>query len=110
MNGKLTNMSRSSMMQGLHPCTVDSLTKQRSGFVVLTVARSFVRNTLSMKRERGASGGEDPNCDFGGHHYQPELGTVEGKLRKVVEHAVQLGDFYTWGGGGDIIKVTIKKV
>ena len=54
--------------------------------------------------------GEDPNCDFGGHHYQPELGTVEGKLRDVVEHAVQLDGFYTWGGGGDIIKVTIKKV
>lgn len=54
--------------------------------------------------------GEDPNCDFGGAHYQPELGTVEGKLRKVIEHAVQLSDFYTWGGGGDIIKVTIKKV
>lgn len=54
--------------------------------------------------------GEDPNCDFGGAHYQPELGTVQGKLLDVVEHAVQLDGFYTWGGGGDIIKVTIKKV
>lgn len=54
--------------------------------------------------------GEDPNCDLGGHHHQPELGTVEGKLRKVVEHAVQLSGFYTWGGGGDITKVIIKKV
>ncbi len=24
--------------------------------------------------------GEDPNCDFGGSHYQPDLGIVEGKL------------------------------
>lgn len=54
--------------------------------------------------------GEDPNCDFGGHHYQPELGTVEGKLRDVVEHAVNLKHFYTWGGGGDITKVSIRRV
>lgn len=54
--------------------------------------------------------GEDPNCDLGGAHYQPELGTIEGKLREVVEHAVQLSGFYTWGSGGDIIKVSIKKV
>lgn len=54
--------------------------------------------------------GEDPNCDFGGHHHQPELGTVEGKLRDVVEHAVNLKCFYTWGGGGDITKVSIRRV
>lgn len=54
--------------------------------------------------------GEDPNCDMGGHHYQPELGTVEGKLLDVVEHAVNLEGFYTWGSGGDISKVFIKKV
>ena len=54
--------------------------------------------------------GEDPNCDMGGHHYQPELGTVEGKLRDVVEHAVNIAGFYTWGGGGDITKVSIRKV
>ena len=54
--------------------------------------------------------GEDPNCDFGGSHYQPELGTVQGKLSDVVEHAVNLSGFYTWGGGGDISKVFIKKV
>jgi hypothetical protein len=54
--------------------------------------------------------GEDPNCGFGGHHYQPELGTVEGKLRDVIQHAVKMDGFYTWGGGGDIVKVTIKKV
>jgi len=54
--------------------------------------------------------GEDPNCDLGGHHYQPDLGTVQGKLRDVVEYAVKLDDFYTWGSGGDIIAVDIKKV
>lgn len=24
--------------------------------------------------------GEDPNCDLGGHHYEPLLATVTGKL------------------------------
>lgn len=54
--------------------------------------------------------GEDPNCDLGGYHHQPNLGTVSGVLRDVIDYAVELKDFYTWGGGGDIIKVEIKKV
>jgi hypothetical protein len=54
--------------------------------------------------------GEDPNCDFGGAHYQPDLGTVEGKLDDVIRYAVKLSGFYTWGSGGDITKVEIKKV
>ncbi len=54
--------------------------------------------------------GEDPNCDFGGHHFQPDLGVVEGKLSDVIKHAVKLPAFYTWGGGGDITKVEIKKL
>lgn len=54
--------------------------------------------------------GEDPNPDFGGHHYQPELGTVEGKLEAVILYAVNLPGFYTWGGGGTIEKVEIKPV
>lgn len=54
--------------------------------------------------------GEDPNCDFGGAHYQPELGTVEGRLEDVIRYAVKLPGFYTWGGGGDILKVEIRKL
>ena len=54
--------------------------------------------------------GEDPNCDFGGAHYQPELGTVEGRLEDVIRYAVKLPDFYTWGNGGDILKVEIRKL
>jgi hypothetical protein len=54
--------------------------------------------------------GEDSNCDMGGAHYRPELGTVEGMLLDVVEHAMNLEGFYTWGGGGDITEVLIKKV
>lgn len=54
--------------------------------------------------------GEDPNCDFGGSHYQPELGVVEGNLKDVIKYAVKLHGFYTWGSGGDITKVEIKRL
>jgi hypothetical protein len=54
--------------------------------------------------------GEDSNCDFGGSHYQPDLGVVEGSLRDVIEYAVGLKSFWTWGGGGDIELVSVKKI
>jgi len=54
--------------------------------------------------------GEDPNCDFGGHHYQPDLGVVQGKLSEVVNYAVRQNRFYTWGAGGDITKISITEV
>lgn len=47
--------------------------------------------------------GEDPNCDMGGSHVQPDLGMVEGKLSDVIEYAVELSNFWAWGGGGDIV-------
>jgi len=46
--------------------------------------------------------GEDSNCDFGGHHHQPNLGSYEGSLEEVIRKAVTLPSFYSWGGGGDI--------
>jgi len=46
--------------------------------------------------------GEDPNCDLGGHHYQPDLGLVQGKLQDIIEYAVDLNGFWQWGSGGDI--------
>lgn len=46
--------------------------------------------------------GEDPNCDLGGHHHNPFLGHFEGTLQEVIEHAVELRSFWTWGGGGPI--------
>jgi len=45
--------------------------------------------------------GEDPNADMHGSHYQPDLGTVEGKLRDVIMYAVALPSFWSWGGGGN---------
>ena len=46
--------------------------------------------------------GEDGNCDMGGSHHQPNLGTVEGTLYQAIKHAVHLPNFWTWGAGGDI--------
>lgn len=53
--------------------------------------------------------GEDPNCDMGGYHHQPELGIVDGTLKEALEYAIQHPSFYTWGGGGDFEKVNIIK-
>ena len=49
--------------------------------------------------------GEDPNCEFGGHHYQPDLGMVEGRLGDIIAYAVELPSFWQWGAGGDIRKM-----
>lgn len=54
--------------------------------------------------------GEDPNCDFGGPHHSPFLGTVEGKLEDVIRYAVELPGFWQWGFGGSIEKVEVKKI
>jgi hypothetical protein len=54
--------------------------------------------------------GEDPNCDFGGPHHQPHLATVQGKYAEVVEYALGLPLFFTWGGGGSIERVKIVKL
>ena len=51
--------------------------------------------------------GEDSNCDFGGSHYQPSLMYVEGTLKDALEVAELIPRFYTWGGGGDIQKISI---
>jgi hypothetical protein len=51
--------------------------------------------------------GEDPNCDFGGHHHQPDLGVFEGTLDDAIKYAVNLDGFWTWGGGGNIDLVRV---
>ena len=51
--------------------------------------------------------GEDPNCDLGGSHIQPDLGLFEGSLKEALEWAVNHPNFYTWGGGGDIYEAKI---
>lgn len=55
--------------------------------------------------------GEDSNCDLGGSHVQPSLGFVKGKLDDIIDYAVGLAGFWTWGGGGNIVKVdTVKQI
>lgn len=44
--------------------------------------------------------GEDPNCDMGGSHHTPKLGTVQGKLRDVIMYGASLPNFWQWGSGG----------
>jgi hypothetical protein len=46
--------------------------------------------------------GEDPNCDLGGHHHQPLLGTFEGRLEDVARYVVGLPGWFQWGSGGRI--------
>jgi hypothetical protein len=48
--------------------------------------------------------GEDPNCDWGGSHHQPYLTTMYGRLYDVLREAVELGGFWNWGSGREIIR------
>jgi hypothetical protein len=54
--------------------------------------------------------GEDPNCDMGGVHIEPDLGLIEGMLDDVIREAVSYGNFFAWGGGGRIEKYSNPKV
>ena len=54
--------------------------------------------------------GEDPNCDMGGYHHMPYLGTFEGTLEDVITLAVELPGFWQWGGGGEIDKTNVTKI
>ncbi len=54
--------------------------------------------------------GEDPNCDLGGYHFTPNLGYLEGNLKVIIEKAVTMKGFWSWGGGGEIRKVEVTKL
>lgn len=54
--------------------------------------------------------GEDPNCDMGGHHHNPFLGYFEGTLEQVINKAYTLPHWFSWGGGGNIIKAGPEEV
>lgn len=53
--------------------------------------------------------GEDPNCDFGGSHYEPEIGLYEGRLEDVLRKVTEMPKFWTWGAGGRVVKTEIQK-
>lgn len=76
------------------------------------LSKSYSGKRLSEKHSMDEEGfwkikGEDPNCDLGGSHYQPDLGIVEGTLKEALLYALGNPNFYTWGGGGDIEKINI---
>lgn len=54
--------------------------------------------------------GEDPNCDMGGYHHQPYIGTYHGTLNQVIDKAVMSPNFWNWGAGGSIKKVDVKNI
>lgn len=54
--------------------------------------------------------GEDPNPDFGGHHSNPFIANVEGKLDDVIKWAVVHPMFWSWGGGGRIERIFVTKI
>jgi hypothetical protein len=53
--------------------------------------------------------GEDQNCDLGGSHHMPELCVVEATYEEAIDYALNMSGFWSWGGGGDIVEVIIKK-
>lgn len=49
--------------------------------------------------------GEDHNADGAGPHSEPKLGPpVSGTYKNVVEYALNLPGFFTWGYGGRVSK------
>jgi len=54
--------------------------------------------------------GEDPNCDFGGSHVQPILGYMRGTFDAVAREALKHSNFVTWGSGGKLVAIEIKKI
>jgi hypothetical protein len=54
--------------------------------------------------------GEDANADFGGPHYEPYIATVQSTLKQAIEYAVNQNNFWTWGGGGSIKKITLTEI
>lgn len=60
-------------------------------------------NTVGVWRVRG----EDPNCDWGGSHHQPDMGIYEGCLESVLDQVTAMSGFWQWGAGGSLELVKI---
>ena len=76
------------------------------------LARSYSGRKLLENHSLNEKGlwmikGEDPNCDFGGSHHNPEIGVFNGTLEQATVYAVQQPKFYTWGSGGKIEKINV---
>ena len=97
--------------------------QQHEDEVATRAEKNFIRYTtqcysgkqLLIKHQLSEHGiwevrGEDPNCDFGGHHHEPKLGKVEGKLEDVIRWAVAQSGFWQWGAGGSIKRADNEKI
>ena len=85
-------------------------------------ARDWLWNSYSGKRLldkygniQGQEGyfrilGEDSNADMGGSNHQPTLATCYGALVDVINYAVELPRWTTWGAGGDIEPITVIRI
>lgn len=52
--------------------------------------------------------GESSNADYySGSHHMPLLVTVQGSLDAVIDYAIDLDKFFTYGSGGQITKVVV---
>lgn len=84
----------------------DKLVKIQNKPIIQTKIDDYLDRTYSGKKllekysldEKGLwkVKGEDPNCDMGGYHHQPDLGVVEGTLQEALEYALAHKDFYSW--------------
>jgi hypothetical protein len=55
------------------------------------------------------TGEEDDAVPFGGNS-GANMGLFQGRLIDVIHHVTAKNRFWTWGGGGDIQKVSVKKL
>jgi len=87
-----------------------NMTDNVQKFIATYYGSKLVREHLLIEEGLWQIYGEDSNCDLGGSHHMPLLDTVRGKLEDVIEYAVSLDCFWTWGGGGEIKKIEEKAV
>lgn len=86
--------------------TLTTLTKRYEYFLNIsysgkTLLKTYKLTDVGLWEVRG----EDPNCDFGGHHHNPYIGLYRGRLDHVILTVIDHPVFFTWGGGGQIRKV-----
>lgn len=79
------------------------LSEKISDFLSRSAAKELLKNHKLNEVGYWKVLGEDPNCDMGGHHHQPQLGIFEGRLEDIIAYAVEMDGFWQWGSGGNIV-------
>lgn len=85
---------------------VNRIPKRKAEYIAKSKLSSSALSVYGVYEVRG----EDPNCDMGGYHHEPYLGTVEGTLDEAIEWAVAQDGWEAWGGGGSVKLVNITKL